>query len=32
MLRCGFMDRQEKHMEVCEGKLEMCEHTFQLVY
>ena len=32
MLKCGFMDRQEKHMEVCGGKPGMCEHNFQLVY
>ena len=32
MLKCGLMDRQEKAMEVCEGKPGMCEHTFQLVY
>ena len=30
MLRCGFMDTQEKAHGG--GKPGMCEHTFQLVY
>ena len=32
MLKCGFMDRQEKVHGSVWGKPGMCEHTFQLEY
>ena len=30
MLRCGFMDGQEKEQWKCGGKPGMCEHTIPL--